>query len=357
MERVRQQRERDIQALIARISRSMMISSKRRGVWITTMLHRVQDVIGTLIETTNLLNSIEEVHAALNSGETREFFEIRTNRFNIKQEANIEGEAFVMVNNLFECVKSTVQDKWSMLREWGYEEDDRAKQIELWLDRPRKNRKQVGSNRSTSAQGKQFKLGPDGYQLELCLDGSTHQRRLKLGPDGSINQGQHELGPDGSINQVQHELGLDGSSVKTSARKSNQSLSRRDGQIYFFLYEIENTVQTQDLRWTWDKLRGKQAAGQKILDSIREQCRIVSSLDLEHEISSLDIEHETGMNLEKECRESKDKIENIIKELLKEKAMKEQLTDTARQTAYVNSSTSSRRLTRCTSWSASSPRS
>ena len=86
-----------------------------------------------------------------------------------------------------------------------------------------------------------------------------------------------------------------------------------------------------------DKLRGKQSAGQRILDSIREQCRTVSSLDLEHEISSLDLEHETGMNLTKKCRESRDKIENIIRELLKEKAMKEQLTDTARQTAYVNS--------------------
>jgi hypothetical protein len=340
VERVRQQRGRDIQTLIARISRSMMIPSKQRGVWITTMLHRVQDVVGTLVETTNLLNSIEEVHAALNSGETREFFEVRTNRFNIKQDVNIEGEAFSMVDNLFECVKSTVQDKWSMLREWGYEEDDRAKQIELWLDRPTENRKQVGLNRPTSAQV-QHELGldgssvqPDGYQFELGLDGSTHQRRLKLGPDGSINQ-------------VQHELGLDGSSVQTSARKSKQSKLRRDGQIYSFLYEIENTVQTQDLRWTWDVWMSKvlevvDRSVDHTMQSIGKQCQIDSSIDIEHEISDHDLlemylEHEAGVKLKRECRESRDKIENIIKELLKDKAMKGQLTDTARQSAYVNS--------------------
>ena len=121
--------------------------------------------------------------------------------------------------------------------------------------------------------------------------------------------------------------------MKTSARKSKQSKSRRDGQIYSFLYELGNTVRTQDLRWTWDVWVSKvldvvDRSIDHVTHSIREQCRIVSSLDLEHE---------TGMNLEKECRESKDKIENIIEDLLKEKAMKEQLTDIARQKAYVNS--------------------
>ena len=132
-----------------------MIPSKQRGVWITTMIHRVKDVVGTLVETTNLLNSIEEVHAALNSRETREFFEVRMNRFNIKQDVDLDkqedrenfGEASSMVDKLFECVKSTAQDKWSILRDWGYEEDDRAKQVGLWLDRPTENRKQIGLNR------------------------------------------------------------------------------------------------------------------------------------------------------------------------------------------------------------------
>ena len=214
-------------------------------------------------------------HAALNSVEIREFFDERTNRFNIKQDEEFDiqenrenlEEASLMVNKLFECVKGMVQDNWSMQRE----EEDRAKQV--GLNRPTEDRaKQVGLNRPTPA------------------------------------------------------------------RKLKQRKLRRDGQLYSLLYELGVAVRinfnarlNEDLRWMWDKLRGKQSAGQRILDSIRGQCRIVSSLDLEHEISSLDLEHETGMNLEKECRESRDKIETIIRELLKEKAMKEQLTDTARQ--------------------------
>jgi hypothetical protein len=205
-----------------------------------------------------------------------------------------------MVDKLFECVKSTAQDKWSISRDWGYEEDDRAKQVGLWLNRP------------TSTQGKQPKLGPDG-----------------------------------SINQVQHELGLDGSSVQTSVRKLKQSKLRRDGQIYSFLYEIENTVQTQDLRWTWDVWVSKvlevvDRSVDHTMHSIGKQCRIVSSIDIEHEISDHDLlemylEHEAGIKLKKECRESRDKIEDVIRKLLRAKIMNEQLTDTARQTAYIRS--------------------
>ena len=135
-----------------------MIPSKQRGVWITTMLYRVQDVVGTLFETTNLWNSIEEVHAALNSGEAREFFDVRTNRFNIKQDGELDNqenrenfeEASSMMDKLFECVKSTVQDNWSIQRE----EEDRDKQ--------------VGLNRSPPARKlKQRKLRRDGQLYSL----------------------------------------------------------------------------------------------------------------------------------------------------------------------------------------------
>ena len=39
----------------------------------------------------------------------------------------------------------------------------------------------------------------------------------------------------------------------------------------------------EDLKWVWDKLQGKPSTEQKILDSLREQHRIVASLELEHE--------------------------------------------------------------------------
>ena len=119
-----QQRGRDAQTWVARISRSTMISSERKEEWIENALNQVQSVIEQLNETIKTTNSIEEVHAALNSGETREFFDERTNRFNIKQDGELDNqedrenfeEASSMVDKLFECVKSTVQDKWSMSR-------------------------------------------------------------------------------------------------------------------------------------------------------------------------------------------------------------------------------------------------
>jgi hypothetical protein len=267
-----QQRGRDAQTWVARISRSMMISSERKEEWIENALIQVQSVVAQLNETIKTANSIEEVHAALNSGEAREFFDVRTNRFNIKQDGELDNqenrenfeEASSMVNKLFKCVNDMVQDTWIMQRE----EEDRAKQA--GLNRSRRN---VGS---ISKEGSSTNSNEKGYQ-------------------------QTELG--------------------TAACKL-----RRDGQLYSLLYELGVAVRinfnarlNEDLRWMWDKLQGKQSAGQRILDSLREQYWIVASLGLEHE---------TGMNLEKECRESRDKIENIIRELLKGKVMKEQLTDT-----------------------------
>ena len=65
---------------------------------------------------------------------------------------------------------------------------------------------------------------------------------------------------------------------------------RRDNHLYSLLHELGVTVQInfnarlkEDLRWVWDKLQGKSSTEQKILDSLREQHRIVASLELEHE--------------------------------------------------------------------------
>jgi hypothetical protein len=184
-----------------------MISSERKEEWIENVLNQVQGVTEQLKEMIKTANSIEEVHAALSSGETREFFDERTNRFNIKQDGELDNqenrenceEASSMVNKQFECVKGMVQDNWIMQRD----EEDRAKQA--GLNRPRRN-------------------------------------------VGSISKG--------------------GSSTNST----------------------EKGYQQTDL----------------------------------------------GMNLKKKCWESRDKIENIARELLKGKVMKEQLTETARQTAYIN---------------------
>jgi hypothetical protein len=113
-----QQRGRDAQTWVARISRSTMIPFERKEEWIENALNQVQDINEQLKEMIKTANSIEEVHATLNSGETREFFDERTNRFNIKQDGELDNqenrenfeEASSMVNKLFECVKGMVQD-------------------------------------------------------------------------------------------------------------------------------------------------------------------------------------------------------------------------------------------------------
>ena len=74
-----QQRGRNVRTGLTSISISTMVPPEQREVWVAKMLYTLQGVVGTLFETTMTTNSIEEVHAALNSGETRELFDERTN--------------------------------------------------------------------------------------------------------------------------------------------------------------------------------------------------------------------------------------------------------------------------------------
>jgi hypothetical protein len=117
-----QQRGRDVQAWVSRLSISMMIPSDQTEGWTREMFNRLQDVIEQLTETIKTENSTEDVHAILSSGETREFFDVRTKRFNIITDGEIDNqedrenfeEASSIVNELFECVKDMVQYTWIM---------------------------------------------------------------------------------------------------------------------------------------------------------------------------------------------------------------------------------------------------
>jgi hypothetical protein len=141
-----QQRGRDALTWVARISRSTMIPFERKEDWIENALNRKQGITDQLKEMIKTANSIEEVHATLTSGETREFFDERTNRFNIKQEGELDNqenrenfeEASSMVTKLFECVKDMVQDNWIMQREEEY----RAKLVGLIRPTPARKLKQ-----------------------------------------------------------------------------------------------------------------------------------------------------------------------------------------------------------------------
>ena len=87
-----QQRGRDVQTGLTRISISTMIPSEQREGWVLKMLNILQGVIEQLNETTKAANSIGEVNAALNSGETRGFFNERTNKFDIRDDEEFDNQ-------------------------------------------------------------------------------------------------------------------------------------------------------------------------------------------------------------------------------------------------------------------------
>jgi hypothetical protein len=100
----------------------------------------------------------------------------------------------------------------------------------------------------------------------------------------SINMGRISRGPLQRLAAARHTL-------------------RRDGQLYSLLYELEvaarinfNARLNGDLRWMWDELQGKQSARQNVLDSLREQYRIVASLDLEDEPNQVEGHNQVEAN-------------------------------------------------------------
>ena len=256
---------------------------------------------------------MEEVNAGLTSGETRTFFDERMEKFNINYDAEHDNQenknnfeaTCKEVDNLFEDVKGMVQFNWIIRRE---EESNRLIRSRMVYEPTSKGVDPGGQ------------VGPGTMMYENQGIGGRTQGVVEY-------DGEPRTKGEQSNDQPNQQIGLwldrptenrkhVGLNKPTSARRKLM----RDGQIYAFLYEIGNTVRTQDLRWTWNVWVSK------MLDCAFKEI-----------FSSVDPEHEMGTNLENECRESKDKIENIIKDLLKDKAMKGQLTDTARQTAYVNS--------------------
>jgi hypothetical protein len=112
-----------------------MIPSERTEDWKEKAFNQLQGIIEQLNETTKTADSIDEVNAALNSEETRRFFDERTRRFDIRHDEEFDNqedrdnfeEASSMVGERFECVKGMVQDTWIMQRE----EEERAKQARL----------------------------------------------------------------------------------------------------------------------------------------------------------------------------------------------------------------------------------
>jgi hypothetical protein len=109
-----------------------MMSSERTEDWKSEAINQLQKVVDGLSEITRTANSIEEVNAALDERDTSAFFDERTRRFDIKydeefdtqEERNNLEKAISIVEEIFGCVKGTVQDTWIMQKE----EEERAKQ-------------------------------------------------------------------------------------------------------------------------------------------------------------------------------------------------------------------------------------
>jgi hypothetical protein len=127
-----QQRGRDVNTLVTKLSTMMMSSAEQTEDWKEKAFEKLQGVVEQLNETIKTADLIDEANAAINSEETRKFFDERTNRFGIiydeefdtqEERDNLE-EASSIVRELFECVKGMVQDTWIIQKE----EEERAKQ-------------------------------------------------------------------------------------------------------------------------------------------------------------------------------------------------------------------------------------
>ena len=135
VERRFQQRGSDVQACVTKLS--TMVSTDRTEDWKQEVFKQLHEIMERLNDTIRSVNLIDEVNTALHSpsGETRRFFDEKTNRFGIKHDdefddegdrSNVE-EASSIIDLIFGCVVGMVQDTWIMRRE----EEERSTQSRL----------------------------------------------------------------------------------------------------------------------------------------------------------------------------------------------------------------------------------
>jgi hypothetical protein len=87
--------------------------------WKMETINQLQEVVDGLNESTKTANTIEDVNAALEAGDTKAFFDEKTNRFGIKHDGAFDNQeekdnmkkASSIVTKIFECVKGMVQMK------------------------------------------------------------------------------------------------------------------------------------------------------------------------------------------------------------------------------------------------------
>jgi hypothetical protein len=213
-----------------------MIPSERKEEWIDTKFNQLQGVIEQLNEEFKTDNSIEDVRAILNSRETRAFFDDRTNRFDIRNDVELDNqedrdnfeEASSMVNDLFECVKGMVQDTWIMQRE----EEERLKQARL-----NRSRMAFGPTPQGGSQPNPMAFGPTpqgGSQPNSTGMGQG----AKLYENGN-NQGVHAYGDEPRINLQQLN--------DQQNQSNNQQMMLLAGMMNHMQQEAERTANSTEV--------------------------------------------------------------------------------------------------------------
>jgi hypothetical protein len=170
-----------------------MIPSERTEDWKEKAFNQLQGIIEQLNETTKTADSIDEVNAALNSEETRRFFDERTRRFDIRHDEEFDNqedrdnfeEASSIVSDLFECVKGMVQDTWIMQRE----EEERSKQARLNRSRMAFGPTPQGGSRTNPTEMGTQGTGPG---IRMYETGNTHGSSISHQEvDPRVRQGIH----------------------------------------------------------------------------------------------------------------------------------------------------------------------
>jgi hypothetical protein len=93
--------------------------------WNQEAINELQEVVDELLNSTKAANSIEEVKAALEHGDTKAFFDSKTLKlehkydaeFRSTQEEETREKGTSTVVEIFECVKGMALDSWVMHKE------------------------------------------------------------------------------------------------------------------------------------------------------------------------------------------------------------------------------------------------
>jgi len=142
-EQGRIQREHEVNMSLTTISKMMFKGSTRKSEMRTEMIDKLNEVVDGLTECVKSANTTEELNAGLETKEIKRYFDENTKGVcrkyedefdNSKEEYEIQKAKRIWMI-IFECVKGTVRDNWSMLKEREYRPRYENESRELTLSR------------------------------------------------------------------------------------------------------------------------------------------------------------------------------------------------------------------------------